>query len=232
MSTYDGHRTALADAADRFEAALRTGDRTVPVPSCPGWTVADLGEHLTDVHRWALGQLVGDKQEPRPCADLTRADLADRFRAGADALIGALRTRTADTACTAIYPPDTAATWARRQAHETAIHLWDAQRALGGDPRLQAELATDGVREVVDDLYPRQVRLGRVEPLTEPVVFAFTDAPGEAVLGAGEPAVRVAGRAEDVLLVLWGRRTPDSVDLTVDGDRGALHRALARKLVP
>jgi hypothetical protein len=85
---------------------------------------------------------------------------------------------------------------------------------------------------VVDDLYPRQVRLGRIEPLTEPVVFAFTDAPGEAVLGDGEPAVRVTGRAADVLLVLWGRRTPDTVDLTVDGDRGALDRALGTKLVP
>ena len=227
MSTYDGHLTALADAADRFDATLRTGDRTAPVPSCPGWSVADLGEHLTGVHRWALGQLIGD--EPEPHAD---ADLADRFRAGADELIGALRTRTAETACTAIYPPDTAATWARRQAHETAIHLWDAQQALGGDPRLQADLATDGVREVVDDLYPRQVRLGRIEPLSEAVVFAFTDAPGEAVLGDGEPAVRVTGRAEDVLLVLWGRRTPDSVDLTVDGHRRPLHRALATKLVP
>jgi uncharacterized protein (TIGR03083 family) len=227
MSTYDGHLTALADAAERFDAALRTGDRAAPVPSCPGWTVADLGEHLTDVHRWALGQLTGEGQESLP-----PADLADRFRAGADKLIGALRTRTADTACTAIYPPDTAATWARRQAQETAIHLWDAQRALGGDPRLQAELATDGVREVVDDLYPRQVRLGRVEPLTEPVVFAFTDAPGEAVLGGGEPAVRVAGRAEDLLLVLWGRRTPEMVHLTVEGDRGALDRALGTKLVP
>lgn len=227
MSTYDGHLTALAGAAHQFDAVLRTGDRTAPVPSCPGWSVADLGEHLTDVHRWALGQLIGD--EPEPHAD---ADLADRFRAGADALIGALRTRTAETACTAIYPPDTAATWARRQAHETAIHLWDAQHALGGDPRLQAELATDGVREVVDDLYPRQVRLGRIEPLTEPVAFAFTDAPGEAVLGGGEPAVRVTGRAADVLLVLWGRRTIDTVDLTVHGDRGALDRALGTKLVP
>jgi uncharacterized protein (TIGR03083 family) len=227
MSTYDGHLTALAGAAHQFDTVLRTGNRTAPVPSCPGWSVADLGEHLTDVHRWALGQLIGDEQEPR--AD---ADLADRFRAGADELIGALRTRTAETACTAIYPPDTAATWARRQAHETAIHLWDAQQALGGDPRLQAELATDGVREVVDDLYPRQVRLGRIEPLTEPVVFAFTDAPSEAVLGDGEPAVRVTGRAEDVLLVLWGRRTIDTVDLTVHGDRGALDRALGTKLVP
>lgn len=227
MSTYDGHLAALADAADRLDATLRTGDRTATVPSCPGWTVADLGEHLTDVHRWALGQLTGTEQEPLP-----RTDLAERFRIGADELLGALRTRTAETACTAIYPPDTAATWARRQAHETTIHLWDAQQALGGGQRLQAELATDGVREVVDDLYPRQVRLGRVEPLSEAVVFAFTDAPGEAVLGDGEPAVRVTGRSEDVLLVLWGRRTPDSVDLTVDGDRGALDRALGTKLVP
>lgn len=227
MSTYDGHLTALEDAAERFHAVLRIGDRTALVPSCPGWSVADLGEHLTDVHRWALGQLTGTEQ-----GSLPQTDLAERFRIGADELLSALRTRTAETACTAIYPPDTAATWARRQAHETAIHLWDAQQALGGGQRLQAELATDGVREVVDDLYPRQVRLGRIEPLSEAVVFAFTDAPGEAVLGDGEPAVRITGRSEDVLLVLWGRRALDTANLTVDGDRGVLDRALGTKLVP
>ncbi|WP_083295219.1 HAD-IA family hydrolase [Curtobacterium sp. BH-2-1-1] len=232
-STYRAHIDLLAEAVDGFEAVLRTGDHSSVVPSCPGWTLTDLAGHLTDVHRWALGQLTGtepdDPEAPEP------ADLADRFRAGADRLVAALRARAADAACSAIYPPDTAGTWARRQLHETTIHLWDAQQAVGGEPRLQADTAADGVREVVGDLYPRQVRLGRVDPLSETVVFRFPDADGEAELvgtaGAG-PEVRVTGRAEDLLLVLWGRRPLDAVAVTIDGDRSALDQALATKLVP
>lgn len=232
-STYRARIDLLADAVDGFEAVLRSGDHRAVVPSCPGWTLTDLAGHLTDVHRWALGQLTGtdpdDPEAPEP------ADLADRFRAGADRLVAALRARPTDAACSAIYPPDTAGTWARRQLHETTIHLWDAQQAVGGEPRLQADTAADGVREVVGDLYPRQVRLGRVDPLSETVVFRFPDADGEAELvgtaGAG-PAVRVTGRAEDLLLVLWGRRPLDAVAVTIDGDRPALDQALATKLVP
>ncbi|SFF60632.1 HAD-IA family hydrolase [Curtobacterium sp. YR515] len=229
-STYRARIDLLAEAVDGFEAVLRSGDHRAVVPSCPGWTLTDLAGHLTDVHRWALGQLTGtDPEAPEP------ADLADRFRAGADRLVAALRARPADAACSAIYPPDTAGTWARRQLHETTIHLWDAQQAVGGEPRLQADTAADGVREAVGDLYPRQVRLGRVDPLSQTVVFRFPDADGEAELvgtaGAG-PAVRVTGRAEDLLLVLWGRRPLDTVAVTIDGDRSALDQALATKLVP
>jgi hypothetical protein len=42
----------------------------------------------------------------------------------------------------------------------------------------------------------------------------------------------VTGRAEDLLLVLWGRRPLDTVAVTIDGDRSALDQALATKLVP
>jgi HAD superfamily hydrolase (TIGR01509 family) len=229
----------LEEAIDGFEAVLRSGDHSAVVPSCPGWTLADLAGHLTDIHRWALDQLTrtepddpGDPDDPEAPEP---ADLADRFRAGADRLVAVLRARPADAACSAIYPPDTAGTWARRQLHETTIHLWDAWQAVGAEPRLQADTAADGVREVVGDLYPRQVRLGRVDALSETVVFRFPDADGEAELvgtaGAG-PAVRVTGRAEDLLLVLWGRRPLDTVAVTIDGDRSALDQALTTKLVP
>lgn len=230
MPSYADHIDVLADAATRFEDVLRTGDRTAVVPSCPGWTVSDLGEHLAEIHRWALGQLTGTEPDA-----IVATDLADRFSAGADELVAALRARSADTPSAAIYPPDSAATWARRQGHETAIHLWDAMTASGDDPGLQAEHAADGVREVVADLYPRQVRLGRVEPLAATVVFACSDADGEAVLVGTDPAapsVRVTGRAEDLLLLLWGRRDPAVIDLAVDGDRAALDAALATALVP
>ena len=79
------------------------------------------------------------------------------------------------------------------------------------------------------------MRLGRIAALARTVVFAFSDAPGEATLdGAdgGGAAVIVTGRAEDVLLLLWKRRALDEVALTIDGERAALDAALATRLVP
>ena len=48
------------------------------------------------------------------------------------------------------------------------MHLWDAEHALGLAQPIEPDLAWDGVAEVVDILYPRQVRLGRTTPLTTP----------------------------------------------------------------
>lgn len=228
---YDAHTALLETAASELAEVLRRSDPTTAIPSCPGWTMTDLGEHVSDIHRWVLGQLTG--AEPAPAADGT--DLAERFAAGADALVAALRERRPDDVCPAIYPPDTAATWARRQMHETSIHLWDAQDAVGTAPRLQADVAADGVREVLEDLYPRQVRLGRVEPLAATVEVTFSDASGAAALtgtDGGAPAVRVTGPAEDLVLALWGRRRFDADALTIEGDRAALDAAVATKLVP
>jgi uncharacterized protein (TIGR03083 family) len=231
MSMYDADATTVEAAAAALADVLRSSDPEVAIPSCPGWTMSDLGEHVTDIHRWVLGQLTGDE----PAVVTGGPDLAGRLAAGAEALVTAFRSRRPEDACPAIYPPDTAATWARRQAQETVMHLWDARNALGAAPRLPVDVASDGVREVLEDLYPRQVRLGRVEPLAATVVVAFTDAPGAGTLigtDGGGPAVRVTGRAEDLLLVLWGRRAIEAVPLTIEGDHAALDAALATKLVP
>jgi hypothetical protein len=45
--------------------------------------------------------------------------------------------------------------WARRQAHETAIHSADAQLAAGGRPRFPADLAADGVDELLIGFFGR-----------------------------------------------------------------------------
>lgn len=227
MTRYDEHCDALSTAADALRLVLDTTDLTTPVPTCPGWTVSDLGEHVTDVHRWALSELVGTPPDPLPAGPV-----AERFARGAAELTEALASRDADAGCRAIYPPDTAATWARRQALETAIHLWDATHAVGAATRLPADLAADGVREVFDDLYPRQVRLGRVTPVTDSVLVRFSDAHGGAHLGGGAPDAVVTAPAHDVLLLLWGRIGPDQLDAEVDGDEAALRRILDTALVP
>ena len=74
------------------------------------------------------------------------------------------------------------------------------------------ELAWDGVREVATEFYPRQVRLGRTEPIPGTLRLVATDLPDvdPVVIGDAEPVVEVRAPAVDVLLMLWHRQdSPD-----------------------
>lgn len=221
----------LAAAAAEFASVIESADPTAIVPSCPGWTIADLAEHLTGVHRWALETIL---EAELPALD-DRLSTADRFRAGADELLRVLREFPPDFPCTTLYPPAILGTWARRQALETTIHLWDAANAVGRGIRIDPALAADGVAEVADDLYPRQVGLRRMPPLETSVQFAMNDAIAAAELyGAESPLIGavVVGRASDILLLLWGRVGLSDVDVNVSGDTAAVRAMLAAPIVP
>lgn len=240
------------DAAEGFALLLGSADLATPVPSCPGWSLADLADHLGGVHRWARAQLVGGAQvDEQP----TEAPLGDSdalvawFREGATALVETLRELPEDAPCWALYPPARASTWAKRQAFETTLHLWDATEALGIAVPIPSRLAAAGVAEVAEDMYPRQVALGRMLPLDAIVDLKLKDAvlgedttTGPVVrLGAvGEPTARLERpadatlelTAEDALLLLWKRRDLSTVDGLLTGSRATLERVLAHPLVP
>ncbi|HEY1644198.1 MAG TPA: maleylpyruvate isomerase family mycothiol-dependent enzyme [Streptosporangiaceae bacterium] len=153
-----GHIAALdREGAALVTAAERAGLLT-PVPSCPAWQVRDLLRHLGYVHRWAagyVGQQLGDE-----VPELTEAEqlaggppdseLLDWFRAGHAALTQTLESAAPDVACWTFLPaPTPLAFWARRQAHETAIHRADAALAAGQDPVYPPALAADGIDELL-----------------------------------------------------------------------------------
>ncbi|HOQ54008.1 MAG TPA: maleylpyruvate isomerase N-terminal domain-containing protein [Micropruina sp.] len=62
------HTAVIATETQRFSVAIEGADPDAPVPTCPGWTVADLAWHLTEVHAfWAeilrSGAVTDDDQE-------------------------------------------------------------------------------------------------------------------------------------------------------------------------
>ena len=89
------------------------------------------------------------------------------------------------------------------------LHLWDAEQALGEPTPFDPALAWDGVLEVVDVVYPRQVRLGRIDALAGQPRLVATDGPWRAGLGDGEP-VEVHASAEVLLRLLWHRADPEA----------------------
>lgn len=212
-----------ADVA-RMAAAIRAG-RDRPVPSCPGWTVADLAVHLGVVHRWA-SEAVATNATQRPRGALERygvpadrPDLAEWYEDAAATLLDTLASADPGSPVWTFGDDRTVRFWIRRQAHEVLVHRWDAQTAVGPDAvdPLDAEHAADAVDELVLSLLPartpappdgtaRTFHLHRTDGPGE--WFVTVDADGyraERTHAKGDLAVR--GSAADLLLFVWHRST-------------------------
>src|SRR6202050_5574339 len=154
----DQHIAAL-DREGRLlaEAAERSG-LAAPVPSCPAWQVRDLLRHIRYVHWWAGTHVREARSEliaaPSEAELLSGgppdAELLCAYRAGHRALVETLRRADPAVRCATFLPaPSPLAFWARRQAHETAIHRADAEGASGGRPGYTSAFARAGIDELV-----------------------------------------------------------------------------------
>jgi uncharacterized protein (TIGR03083 family) len=242
------HLRWLAAERAAFGRMLEDGDLTAPVPSCPDWRLRELAAHLGGVHRWArLAVLAGpaSDQDPTPRARAAlaehpvpseRAALVGWFDDGGAELERTLRETDPGTPCWTIAPPAVAAFWMRRQAHETAMHRWDAQRSCGTPEPIDPALAADGVAEVAEMVFPRQVRLGRQSPLAHGLRVEIAGGPAYTLAGDGTapgPAdATVTGPPEALLLLLWRRTTLDDPRVRLTGSRDAAVEVLGAHITP
>jgi uncharacterized protein (TIGR03083 family) len=148
---------------DRFFAELRActpelariidSDLERPVPACLGWTLKQLATHVGRGHRWAA-QIVAT----RTSAPLSTRDVPNGRMPDDPAQHEAWLTESADLVAEDVaaagdepvwtFPgPRPARWWARRRAHEVAVHLADAQLAAGRDVDLAPGFAADGADE-------------------------------------------------------------------------------------
>jgi len=158
------HIACLRSEGELLAEAAERSPLTAPVPTCPGWRIRDLLAHLGFVHRWATRYVAEGHTEAtsepgeEEIIRLAPADesLIGWFRAGHARLVSVLAAADPAARCWTFLPaPSPLAFWARRQAHETAIHRIDAQLAAAAaapgadvDP-FPAGLAADGVDELV-----------------------------------------------------------------------------------
>lgn len=200
----------LTDATEDFAGLTSTADPGAPVPACPGWAVADLVDHLGGVHQWARhAVLEGNADGVSEPAPDDRALLAGWYAGHARALCTALADVGPAGPAWTFGTEQTAAWWGRRQVHETLMHTRDLLAATGQIDQwsLDPALAWDGVREVATEFQPRQVRLGRADPLPATLRLTATDLPDADPVEIGDagPVVELAAPAETLLLVLWRR---------------------------
>ncbi|AYV26317.1 hypothetical protein EES41_06240 [Streptomyces sp. ADI95-16] len=222
------------------EAAGRAGTEA-PVPTCPQWRVADLLRHTGAVHRWAAGFVAEAIVDPVPFPDapeLVGPELLAWFREGHADLVRTLTEAPADVQCWTFLPtaaPSPLAFWARRQAHETAIHRLDAEAALGVEfGAVAPEFAEDGVEELLTGFHARpRSRVRTPEPRVLRVRAADTGAvwtvhlspePPRTVVGdLGEPVdCEVTGTAAWLYAALWNRLPLAGPGVSGDGELARL----------
>lgn len=149
---YDQHRAALARETDALARAFDGGTMDAPVPTCPDWTLAELADHVgsfTGFWTHVLCEGTGRPKPDNPPRPTDPAAVGDWYRGLADALRAELDATPPGTEIWTWSPTDRTATFAgRRVAHETAIHRFDAQLALGQPDAVDPMLAADGIEEI------------------------------------------------------------------------------------
>jgi uncharacterized protein (TIGR03083 family) len=243
MTRIPAFANLLALVEDR-SAALRSSvagspDRGVRVPSCPDWSLCDLVEHITQVHRfWAAAVAAGPADKPpdvAPADDAPSAVLLDRSAAATQELIAALRAAGPAAGCWTWWGdsnvPMTSGAVARHQVQETAVHAFDAQLATGTAQPIPVLAAIDGIAEFISISYgtagpwphePCQIGLRAAEG--QSWLLDLTASGAHLIDGQHETAADLHGPVSDLLLTLHGRLPLDS--LRTEGDRAILENLL------
>ncbi|MHA7957044.1 maleylpyruvate isomerase family mycothiol-dependent enzyme [Streptomyces sp. L500] len=246
------HGAAVVAETARFVATVKAADLSTPVPSCPGWTLADLTRHTGHVHRWFTELLRRRVQQPPTSreVDLRLPEHPDGYpdwlTDGAAQAAEVFAATDLDAPMWAWGLDQHARFWARRMLFETLVHRADAERALGLSPRIDRELAVDGIDEFLTNLPFASLFAPRTAELRAPdrtVRFCCTDGDGD---GSGDWLIRlrpdgfglvpagtgttgpdtadatVRGTAADLLLLLYGRLDRESDAFRLEGDRELL----------
>ncbi|MFC8718215.1 maleylpyruvate isomerase N-terminal domain-containing protein [Kitasatospora sp. NPDC057198] len=227
----------IDERSTAFRAAVAAAPSLdVPVPTCPGWTLLDLVQHIGEGRRaWAAtiaagaeatGKVVprGDTVAPQG-REAVLVWLADSTRLLLDALTEAGPDRPCWGWWGKSQTPLTSGAAARRQLHEIAVHTYDAQLAVGDARPLPTEVAVDGAEEFLvticttTEAWPHETAAVDYH-VTEGVSWRYwvgedgarTARTSEAdVLPAADASA--TSTASDLVLVLYGRIGLDSLKL-------------------
>ena len=251
------HIAALEDDGVLLADAAATAGLTASVPTCPEWHVRDLIRHQAFIHDWAARHVAEQRTEIISGAEIigdgTEEDilgggppdgeLIAKYRQGHAALVRALRNADPDVRCaTFLDAPSPLAFWARRQAHETAIHRFDAQAARSEGPppphgAFDPAFAADGIDELITGFAAGR----RTDGSGRSLLVLATDtgdawhytwpAEGRAQArrcdtndaGTTSADCTLAGPASGIYVFLWNRCAADDANAGLTGAPDILH---------
>ena len=238
-------RAVGQDAKLLTEAAEQSG-LDANVPSCPGWDTRELLRHLGMIHLWAAGHITELHEGSWHTHDqLTEfwPDLAVFWPEDEHLIDWYLKTNANLVVALDSAPPgvdswisprweprqSTVETWARRQAHETAVHRFDAQNAAGIASQFDPTFASDGIDEILVGMAPRRRSFRLASQRT--MLFNATDTNDcwhvsigpdgiSTTRTAGTADVVISGDASDLYMAVWNRGNDSNISIT--GDRELL----------
>ena len=207
------------------ESSGRLGER---VPACPEWDIEQLARHTAMVYLQKAETIrTGVKPQGRWVPEeILQLGAVDILETCYERLTSEFDSHdVSDPAESWVTEDQTVGFWIRRLAHETSIHRYDLEAALGTPLPIEPELAVDGIDEVLTVMVAR-VPAQPANPDDDGAAPA-DDANSDMVVieSGGEiwsaallphtiaitrqthasPAGRVTGEPNDVLLWLWGR---------------------------
>jgi uncharacterized protein (TIGR03083 family) len=205
-------------------------DHGLAITTCPGWTLRDLLEHVSGANRWVshcVSSGLTAQERILPTGPTGRRELIEWTQESLDELLAVLAATAPDEL---VWTPIRGALgsvwWRRKQALEVAIHLTDAEQALGVRPEtIDAPLALDGIDEYAEEFLPLML-LGVTEPPPVTSVLLWPHDIDEtrtlSLIPAGDdrdpgpPTVELKASASELLLWMWNR-VPEGT-LAVSGD--------------
>jgi uncharacterized protein (TIGR03083 family) len=232
-------------SADALAAIVAVQDPALPIPTCPEWTLRQLGTHVGRAHRWAAeivrrraSEPIGFREAPDGAYPAQADERAAWLRHGARLLIETVTAAGDDVVwASTLSGSAPAGFWARRMAHETLVHRVDAEFGCGTEPVIDPVLAADAIDEWLTLL--SQPMVAAVAPLPAGAVLHVhaTDpelaGDGEWLVrhveegltvepGHGKADIALSGPAANMLLLLVRRRKSDDHGVTVHGDASLL----------
>ncbi|KAA0111341.1 maleylpyruvate isomerase family mycothiol-dependent enzyme [Mycolicibacterium sp. P1-5] len=247
--------TALIAENAAFADLLRDADLSIPVPTCPEWTLEQLMRHVGRGDRWC-GHIVAEQSmdfiDPRTVEGgkppAGRDNEIAWLQAGPRQLIDAVAATGAETEVWTFLGPRPAQWWIRRRLHEVVVHRADAAIALGVDYIVEPALAADAITEWLERIEIQaddEGPAGGDRPLgdEQSIHLHATDSGlGEAgewtILGRrdgiaveqghGKATVALRGPARDLLLAVVRRRTAAEEGIEIFGNAGVWDTWLAR----
>lgn len=240
-------RAALLSETDLLAELYRDCDPSTPVPTCPGWTLADLVAHVGGAHRWTAAMVthrstvnidfagVPGVRRPRD-----HAAAVEWLRDSARQIISSVDATGSDVP---VWTPfgvlRPSRWWIRRRLHESTGHRADALLALGREVVMAPEIAADGLSELLDLIaigsswFAAPLEEGNTLTLTatdSDAVWSLARS-GDTVAWTGLPAtatVTVSGASVDLYLLALRRISADDARLSISGDPKVLDTWLDR----
>lgn len=238
----------LRSNSAQFAEVLAGVDPGARVPCCPDWDGSDLLWHLTEVQSF-WGEIVARRltdpeqaESHKPEGSPDRNSMLAAFGVASQRLQEALESTPTETHVWTWHDPDQSVGFiSRRQAHESLIHRVDAEMTAGIEPVLDADLAADGVDEILGVMISGVPDWATFDPDGTAMRIEATDVDRHwglafgrmrgtspfsgntydldaATLGLDAPAAQttVAGPAGRLDLWLWGRTDLDGLEVTGD----------------